>query len=63
MRTLRLFGIESGDTCPDTGTWYANYQENKGIVSYDSTQTFRLGEQFPELNGKPTKWIYFVEID
>ena len=63
MKTLKLIGIESGDICPDTGTWYANYQDDKGKISYDRALTFRQGEIFPKFNGKSTKWTYLIEFN
>lgn len=58
---LRLFGINSGEFCPDTGTWYANLVETESFISFDHIQKFEQGAEFPRLNSQPTKWTYFVE--
>jgi len=60
---LRLFGIDSGEICPDTGTWYANLREEESYASFDFIQKIVQGNKFPELNGHSTKWTYFIETN
>lgn len=59
---MELIAIDSGEVCPDTGTWYANLKKETDYCSFDFIKRFRQGEKFTKLNDLATKWTYHVEI-
>lgn len=62
MKTMQLYPIDSGDYCPETGIYYSNYHIKDGAAIWESAQKFYQYEVLPELNAKPTKWTYFIEL-
>lgn len=59
---MELIAIDSGELCPDTGTWYANLKKEYDRCSFDFIKKFKQGDEFPKFNGLQTKWTYHVDI-
>ncbi len=62
MKTLQLCAMDSGDFSPETGIYYANYSVKNGTAFWATTCKIYQYEKFPELQGQPTKWSYFINI-
>lgn len=60
---MELIPIDSGEICPDTGTWYANLKKEFDHYSFDLIKRFKQGDEFPKLNNVLTKWSYFIEVN
>lgn len=59
---MELIAIESGEFCPDTGTWYANLKKEFDRSSFDFIKEFKQGDEFPEFKGSPTKWSSHFDV-
>ena len=54
---MALFVIaNSGEYCAESGVWVSN-----GPLA--ERRLFSQGEEFPALNGKPTKWRLLIIFD
>lgn len=59
---MELIAIESGEFCPDTGTWYANLKKEFDHCSFDFIKKFEQGDEFPKFNESPTKWTCHIDV-
>lgn len=59
---MELIAIESGEICPDTGTWYANLKKGNDHYSFDFVKRINQGDTFPKFNESLTSWTIHIDV-